>query len=610
MTTTPDGPRPDEAPEPIADGATEPATPAEAAHEAVSPAASDTQPLHGAPAPGDTQPIEGTPAPGDTQPVQVNETAPLPATPAAPAVPPPAPASAAPSYPAPGYHPPYQGPPYAGPAYPAQPAYPPAQQYVYGARPISGNQPYGSPYGAPQQAYPQHPYAAPVGAVPPPPGAPAPAGVAPVPPHRSRTWLPVVATLLVVVLLAVAAILTATHHWRNTSAASQGGPQPTSIANIGQGGSGTVPVAGSTAANPNWTAVAAAVQGSVVAIDVQTSSGEALGSGVVVDDKGRIVTNNHVVAGVQGGTVQVTLSDGRLYDATITGTDPSTDLAVVTLKNPPSDLTVAQFGNSDDVRVGDPVMAVGNPLGLANTVTTGIVSAVNRPVSPQSDTGTQGPVTNALQIDAAINPGNSGGPLFNVQGQVIGITSSIATTSSSSGSIGLGFAIPVKLVSSIAQQIIANGSAKHAYLGVSLQDGQATADGVTRRGAQVMSVTASSPASAAGLQVGDVVVAINGQPVGSSDSLAAYVRAMSTGDKASLVLVRNGKALTVEVTLAAKADTGSGTPTQNPQGAPSNQNGGSGSGNSLQGNMTPQQLWQWLQQQQGRSTTPGGSSQG
>lgn len=420
------------------------------------------------------------------------------------------------------------------------------------------------------------------------------------------------ATLLVVVLLAAAAIVTATHHWRNASTAAQGGPQPTSIANIGQGGTGTVPVAGSTAANPNWTAVAAAVQGAVVAIDVQTSSGEALGSGVVVDDKGHIVTNNHVVDGVQGGTVQVTLSDGRLYEAAVTGTDASTDLAVVTLKNPPSDLTVAQFGSSDDVRVGDPVMAVGNPLGLANTVTTGIVSAVNRPVSPQTDTGTQGPVTNALQIDAAVNPGNSGGPLFNAQGQVIGITSSIATTSSSSGSIGLGFAIPVKLVSNVAQQIIANGSAKHAYLGVTLKDGQATADGVTRRGAQVMSVTAGSPASAAGLQAGDVVVAINGQPVGSSDSLAAFVRATSTGDKASLVLVRNGKSLTVEVTLAAKVDTSTGTPTQNPQGAPSNRNGnsGSGSGNSLQGNLTPQQLWQWLQQQQGQSTTPGGSSQG
>jgi putative serine protease PepD len=619
MTTTPDEPRPDEAAEPIVDRAAEqPAT----SGEAIAP---DEAP---APAAGDTQPIPGTPTPGDTQPVRLNDTAPLPAAPATPPAPP---APAAPSYPAAGYQPPYSGQPYAGPAYPAppaypaqpgyppQPMYPPPQQHGYGPRPIGAERGYGSPYAPPQHPYAaQHPYAgaplAPGGAVPPPPGTPAADGTLPAPgPHKRRTWLPVVATLVVVVLLAVAAIITATHHWRGTSTASQAGPQSTSIASIGQGGAGTVPVAGSTAANPNWTAVAAAVQGAVVAIDVQTSSGEALGSGVLVDNKGHVVTNNHVVDGLQGRTVQVTLSDGRLYDATITGTDASTDLAVVTLKNPPSDLTVAQFGNSDDVRVGDPVMAVGNPLGLANTVTTGIVSAVNRPVSPQTDAGTQGPVTNALQIDAAVNPGNSGGPLFNAQGQVIGITSSIATTSSSSGSIGLGFAIPVKLVSNIAQQIIANGSAKHAYLGVTLQDGQATADGVTRRGAQVMSVTASSPASAAGLQAGDVVVAINGQPVGSSDSLAAFVRAMSTGDKANLVLVRNGKSLTVTVTLATKADTSTGTPTQNPQGAPSNQNGNSGNGNSLQGktqNMTPQQLWQWLQQQQGQSTTPGGSAQG
>ena len=452
-------------------------------------------------------------------------------------------------------------------------------------------------------------------AVPPPPGVPTTEGEEKAP-RKRRAWLPVVATLVIVVLLAAGAIAITTHGpWHRSSNAAGSGTHPTSIANIGQGNSGTVPVSGSTAENPNWTAVASAVQGAVVSIDVQTSSGEALGSGVVVDNKGHIVTNNHVVDGVQGGTVQVTLSDGRIYEAKIAGTDASTDLAVVTLTNPPSDLTVAQFGNSDEVKVGDPVMAVGNPLGLANTATTGIVSAINRPVSPQSDTGAQGPVTNAIQIDAAVNPGNSGGPLFNVQGQVIGITSSIATTGAGSGSIGLGFAIPVNLVKNIAQQIVANGSAQHAYLGVTLKDGQATADGVTRRGAQVQSVSDNSPASSAGLQAGDVVVSINGQPVGGSDSLAAFVRAMSSGDKATLVLVRDGKALTVDVTLATRTDT---TQPSTPQGAPTpNQNGngssGSGNGNTLPGNlqnMTPQQLWQWLQQQgkgNSQSTNPGGS---
>ena len=658
MTTTPEERRPDEAPEPAADRSAEQAA-------ASSAGAPDEAPT---PAAGDTQPIAGTPAAGDTQPLLMNDTAPLsPAAPeegaplAASEAPAAAPADGAPAapvapagpaYPAAGYQPPYAGQPYAGPAASApQPGYPPAAPYGY-ARPIGGPQQYGAPYAAPQHPYagqqpyagqpyagqqpyvgqpyagqsfagPQQ-YAAPGGSGaqatgpqapgPQPAGTPGPAVPVPGGAHRPRArrpWLPVVATLVVVVLLAAAAVLVATHPWRGSATASQGGPQSASIATIGQGSSGAVPVAGSTVANPNWPAVAAAVQGSVVAIDVKTSTGEALGSGVIVDDKGHVVTNNHVVDGLQGKTVQVTLSDGRLYDATIAGTDPSTDLAVVTLKDPPSDLTVAQFGSSSDVKVGDPVMAVGNPLGLANTVTTGIVSAVNRPVSPQTTSGTQGPVTNAIQIDAAINPGNSGGPLFNAKGQVIGITSSIATTSSSSGSIGLGFAIPVQLVKNIAGQIIANGSAKHAYLGVTLQDGQATADGVTRRGAQVKSVESGSPASAAGLQVGDVVVAIDGQPVGSSDSLAAYVRAMSSGEKATLVLVRNGKSLSVSVTLATKADTSS----QNPQGAPSTQNGNGGSGGTMPGNlqnMTPQELWQWLQQQQqGQgSGMPGSSSQG
>ena len=681
MTTTPEERRPDEAPEPDEARSAEQAAASRAGapDEAQTPAAGDTQPIAGTPGAGDTQPIAGTPGAGDTQPIAgtpaAGDTQPLPmddtarlspatpegAAPAAASEVPAAPADgapatpvapAAPAYPAAGYQPPYAGQPYAGPAAPApQPGYPPAAPYGY-ARPIGGSQQYGAPYAAPQQPYArqqpytgqpyagqqsyagqqpyagQQQYAAPGGpgaqasgpqaAGTQPAGAPgpvAPAAAGARGPRTRRPWLPVVATLVVVVLLAAAAVLVATHPWRGSATASQGGPQSASIATIGQGSSGAVPVAGSTVANPNWPAVAAAVQGSVVAIDVKTSTGEALGSGVIVDDKGHVVTNNHVVDGLQGKTVQVTLSDGRLYDATIAGTDPSTDLAVVTLKNPPSDLTVAQFGNSSDVKVGDPVMAVGNPLGLANTVTTGIVSAVNRPVSPQSTSGTQGPVTNAIQIDAAINPGNSGGPLFNAKGQVIGITSSIATTSGSSGSIGLGFAIPVQLVKNIAGQIIAHGSAQHAYLGVTLQDGQATADGVTRRGAQVMSVESGSPASAAGLKVGDVVVAIDGQPVGSSDSLAAYVRAMSSGEKATLVLVRNGKSLSVTATLATKADTSS----QNPQGAPSTQNGNSGSSGTMPGNlqnMTPQELWQWLQQQQGQgsgtpgSGTPGSSSQG
>lgn len=459
--------------------------------------------------------------------------------------------------------------------------------------------------------------------MPPPPPVPGPQAGAPVPPPpvppavasqttaqppagpgapRKRGWLPVAATLVVVVLLAVAAILIGTHRFR---AGSDAASQPTSMATIGQSNSGTVPVAGSTAENPDWAAVAAAVQASVVSIQVQTGGGEALGSGVVVDADGHVVTNNHVVDGAS--TVQVTLSDGRIYDAEVAGTDSSTDLAVVTIQDPPSDLAVAQFGDSSQVKVGDPVMAVGNPLGLANTVTTGIVSAVDRPVSPRTSGSADGPVTNAIQIDAAVNPGNSGGPLFDAQGRVIGITSSIATTSSDSGSIGLGFAIPVDLVENIAAQLIEDGQAEHAYLGVSLRDGTATADGVTRRGAQVVEVSSDSPASAAGIEADDVVVAINDKPVGGADSLAAYVRAMASGEKASLLVVRDGSSQTIEVTLATRPDTTSPTP----QGQSNeNGNGGSGSGNEVPGGLTPQELWDWLQEHQGQLDQGNGTGQG
>ncbi len=544
-----------------------------------------------------------TPRAGDTQQVPpLGATQPLPPT---GATQPPAP------YTGPAHQAAYSAPaPYAGPAHPGQPAgQQPAAPYPYGPRPVAA--PPAQPYAPPAQ-----PYAGPTGPAYPGMQAPPPAGTTT---PKRRAWLPIVATLLVVALLGAAAIAIGTHRFRAVAA---GEPSQTSIATLGQSDAGAVPVAGSTNENPDWAAVAAAVQPAVVAIDVQMQGGEALGSGVVVDKEGHVVTNNHVVEGAQGGVVKVTLSDGRIYDAKVAGTDPSTDLAVVTIQDPPSDLAVAQFGNSDDVRVGDAVMAVGNPLGLANTVTTGIVSAVDRPVSPGSDGSANAPVSNAIQIDAAVNPGNSGGPLFDVQGHVIGITSSIATTSSQSGSIGLGFAIPVNLVKDIAEQLVSDGEAKHAYLGVSLQDGTATADGVTRRGAAVTQVSADSPAAAAGVEAGDVVVAINGKPVGGADALAAYVRALAADDKASLVLVRDGESLTLDVTLAARVDDSGSSPTAPGQpdgnrgngspdnknrdngspdnGSPDNGNPDNGDGNSfgLPGGMTPDELWNWLQEHQ------------
>ncbi|HUX72165.1 MAG TPA: trypsin-like peptidase domain-containing protein [Cellulomonadaceae bacterium] len=322
--------------------------------------------------------------------------------------------------------------------------------------------------------------------------------------------------------------------------------------------------------------MSAAVSASVVSIKVTTQQGEAEGSGIVLDTKGHILTNNHVVSGAQNNTVTVTLTDGRIFPATIVGTDTTTDLAVIVLKNPPSDLSPAALGDSSTVVVGDPVMAVGNPLGLANTATTGIVSAIDRPVSASEGGSSQAVVTNAIQIDAAINPGNSGGPLFDAQGRVIGITSSIATlsqTSSQSGSIGLGFAIPVNLAKNIASQLIATGSAKHAFLGVKLQDGTATADGVTRQGAVIVEVSSGSPASNAGLQANDVVVAIDGKAVAGAESLTGYVRAMSAGQQATLTVVRGGKALDVTVTLAVQAETAASSSGSSQSGGSSNQNG-------------------------------------
>jgi putative serine protease PepD len=262
---------------------------------------------------------------------------------------------------------------------------------------------------------------------------------------RNRTWVPVVSAAAAAALLASLGTAGAI-----SLTSDDGGPA--SLADVGQTTSQSVPVKSSTVENPDWTSVTSAVQESVVAIQVESQGGGAEGSGVVLDSEGRILTNNHVVADAQ--TVQVTLSDGRVYEADIVGTDPTTDLAVVQLTDPPSDLKPAKFGDSSDVVVGEPVMALGNPLGLANTATTGIVSALDRPVTASAEDGSDQVVTNAIQIDAAVNPGNSGGPLFNASGEVIGITSSIATlsggmASGSSGSIGLGFAIPSNLATQI-----------------------------------------------------------------------------------------------------------------------------------------------------------------
>lgn len=425
------------------------------------------------------------------------------------------------------------------------------------ATPTNATLPYGTPpYGAPPYGSPAAGPSGPSGRF-----GPAGAGPAPVPPYlaghpgpdadrptRRTPWLALAGTATAAALVASLATAGLTGAF-TADEPTTSAPSPAAV----EQQESTVPVAGSTAEQPDWQAVAAAVRPSVVAVDVRTGAGSGTGSGVVIDRKGNILTNDHVVGDAVEGGLQVTLADGRVFEATLVGTDPTTDLAVIRLVDPPDDLSPAVLGDSDTVAVGAPVMAVGNPLGLDSTATTGIVSAVDRPVST-SGGGQEAVVTNAIQIDAAINPGNSGGPLFNASGEVIGITSSIASLSASSGSIGLGFAIPVNLADRVAGELVADGSADHAFLGVAMRDGTASVDGTTRRGAVVEQVTDGSPAADAGIEVGDVIVAIGQDPVNGAEALTAFVRERAAGSVAMLTVVRDGTALDAEVTFAVRAE--------------------------------------------------------
>ena len=376
--------------------------------------------------------------------------------------------------------------------------------------------------------------------------------------RRGPGWFALVASVLVASLLGAGGAVGAIKALdaRDGGASQRSTAAPTAIAT-----GSTTQTVNSTGQAPDWEAVSAAVSNAVVSIAVATDKGNALGSGVIFDKEGHIITNNHVVAGAS--KIQVTLADGRVYDAETTGTDPATDLAVIQLKDAPDNLTVAQLGDSDKLATGQDVMAIGNPLGLSSTVTTGIISALDRPVvNSQNEDGSGGSAvyTNAIQIDAAINPGNSGGPLFDEKGRVIGITSSIATMSRSgggeggSGSIGIGFAIPIKLADKVAKQLIKSGTATHAYLGVSLDTAGATADGEKRAGAKITSVEGGSPADKAGLKKDDVVIAIDGKTTAQGSALTGYVRQYSANDKVKLTVIRDSKKQDIDVTLAERKD--------------------------------------------------------
>jgi S1-C subfamily serine protease len=287
----------------------------------------------------------------------------------------------------------------------------------------------------------------------------------------------------------------------------------------------------------------------VVSIEVRVGNGGATGSGVVIEGaKGYIVTNNHVVSGADGvesAEIRAIFEDGSGSAARIVGRDPSSDLAVLKVEKP--GLLTATLGESEALVVGDPVVAIGSPLGLAGTVTSGIVSALDRPVRLSGEGSDTNAVISAVQTDAPINPGNSGGALVDASGAVIGINTAIASLGSAgqSGSIGLGFAIPIDTVRDIAEQLITTGTAVHASLGVNTRT---VTDGM-RNGALVLNVEPDSAADDAGLQEEDTIIAVDDEAVGSSEELVVAVDSRDPGDAVTLELIRGGRSIEVDATL-------------------------------------------------------------
>lgn len=294
--------------------------------------------------------------------------------------------------------------------------------------------------------------------------------------------------------------------------------------------------------------IAQAVVPSTVYIEAATATGAASGTGLILRTDGYIVTNNHVIAG--GGTIQVTFSDGTVEVAEVVGTTSDYDLAVLKVER--TGLDPLPLADSDLVTVGDPVVAVGAPLGLEGTVTSGIVSALNRAVTAGSVTETS--FINAIQTDAAINPGNSGGPLVNAAGEVIGINTAIAQasgTGAATGSIGLGFAIPSNQVRRTTDQLIETGRATYPIIGI-LLDGRHSGEGVmvaTAPSDGNEPVTPGGPGDTAGIRPGDVILSIDGRPMTSPDEVIVYVRSRAPGDTLTLTIRRGGREEDVDVVL-------------------------------------------------------------
>jgi putative serine protease PepD len=305
----------------------------------------------------------------------------------------------------------------------------------------------------------------------------------------------------------------------------------------------TTTIAGAPSLQPGSIAdIAARVQPAVVQLNVGDAQSGGTGSGFVISDDGYIITNNHVAGG--GGAIEVAFPDGTTREGRLVGANAGYDLAVV--KVDATGLTTVPLGSSGALNVGDAVIAVGSPLGLSGTVTTGIVSALDRPVTAGGDATGETAFINAIQTDAAINPGNSGGPLLNGNGEVVGVNSAIATLGVSggqSGSIGLGFAIPIDTAKRIADEIIATGASTTPVIGVSLDMS------FTGGGALVESITPGSGAEAAGLQAGDTITAVDGTPVADGTELIVRIRANAPGDTVTLTVLRGGQEFETSVTL-------------------------------------------------------------
>ncbi|MBR7829776.1 trypsin-like peptidase domain-containing protein [Actinospica sp. MGRD01-02] len=435
---------------------------------------------------------------------------------------------------------------------PASPQYPAASPAPSFSAPAQAGAPAAAEHSAPSWASPAS------GGLPPYGEGPAPIGFEPAPakPKKNRTLI-TAAVVAALVGGAVGAGVSYALRGNSSNDVTSASSVDTSGLNTGSANATAV------------TAVAKKVLPSVVTITVEATSSSSsssssgdIGTGIILSSTGEILTNNHVISAAASGgyTITVTFDGGANAQATIVDRDPTSDLAVIQAQNV-SGLTPATLGDSTSVQVGEQVVAIGAPLGMSNTVTSGIVSALNRPVIPATDSSgsssssstTSTTALDAIQTDAAINPGNSGGPLIDMNGHVIGINAAIASTGSSSlgssesGSIGLGFAIPISQAEPVVKELEAKQTPTHSVLGVSVEDASTTA---SHTGAVLASVTSGGAAANAGLKTGDEIIKMDDQQIDGSDALEAAVHSYRPGTTVTLVYLRNGTQSTTTATLA------------------------------------------------------------